>query len=359
VARIASVVSNGCNPDPRVLREAGWLVDLGHDVTIHAFGRQEQYVEIDESNGVKIIRHRVGKTPYGGTISTYLGLRRFRKSVAKSLNEYDLLHCHDADTLALAKSVSCPIIFDMHDLHHTWVLMPAPNSWIRKFVSNRMKSKMLKNVKKADLVITSSTGFSDWLLNHNIQSTVVENRPKNQSQLPLPEQPTIGYFGMIREIKSFKLLANALLQIPESKRPRLFIAGEGTCANEVEELFTQYPEIITEIKGPFIHSEYPQMMKKISMMFAMYRPDRGNIRDGALPSKMFEAAAHGRPSIVNGNTPMGTLCESENLGLAVDWNDAQGLAKAIIELEGLTTHLEIDESRERERFIDMLNHLKI
>ena len=359
MARIASVVSNGCNPDPRVLREARWMADLGHDVTIHAFDRQEQYMEIDESNGVQIIRHRVGKTPYGGTISTLMGLRRFRKSVARLLADYDLLHCHDADTLPLAKSVPCPVIFDMHDLQHTWIMMPAPHSKIRKFISKRMKSQMLKNAKKADLVITSSPGFSNWLLKHNIQSTVVENRPKSQSNLPLPQQPAIGYFGKIRETQSFELLIEALLQIPESKRPRIFLAGDGICANEVEELFTRTPEIIIDSKGSFSHSDYPHMMPKISLMFAMYRPDRGNIRDGALPSKMFDAASFGRPSIVNKNTPMGTLCESEKLGATVKWGDSSGLAKAIMDLEGKTTNLEIDERREKDRFLKAINQIKI
>ena len=83
MARIATVVSNGCNPDPRVLREARWLIDEGHEVTIHAFDRLQNLPVIESVNGIEIQRHWVGNTPYGGTISTVRGLRKFRNSVRK------------------------------------------------------------------------------------------------------------------------------------------------------------------------------------------------------------------------------------------------------------------------------------
>ena len=55
-------------------------------------------------------------------------------------------------------------------------------------------------------------------------------------------------------------------------------------------------------------------MKEISVMYAMYNENRANIKSGAIPTKMLDAAAFGIPSIVNQNTPMGDLCESEKLG---------------------------------------------
>ena len=41
LARIAMVVSNPCDPDPRVEKEAVALVNAGHEVIIHAFDREE------------------------------------------------------------------------------------------------------------------------------------------------------------------------------------------------------------------------------------------------------------------------------------------------------------------------------
>ena len=48
-------------------------------------------------------------------------------------------------------------------------------------------------------------------------------------------------------------------------------------------------------------------------------PARGNINDGALPVKMFDASSLGIPSIVNSNCLMAEICESEKLGMSVEW----------------------------------------
>ena len=360
MARIAAVVSNGCAPDPRVIREAKWCTEQGHDVVIHAFDRLQNLPDSEVIDGVQITRHRVGLVPYGGTWSTWRGLRRFLASVADSMGPVDLLHCHDADTLPLAMSMAnTPVLFDMHDLHHTWVRMPAPNSPIRRIISSRMKGNMLRRAKTASSIITSSPGFSEWLQHHGLNSVAVENRPQRTETPSFPDRSTIGYFGRIREIESFKLLFQSVEMLPKTQRPRIIIAGDGTKSKEVQSLASTHTELDVDVRGPFNHENLSEMMSEISMMYAMYSPERGNINDGAVPAKMFEAAAHGRPSIVNANTPMGLVCESEGLGATVDWKDTQALASAITAIQGTEVTLEIDESRERERFLSVLDQLKI
>lgn len=363
MARIASVVSNGCDPDPRVLREARWLCEAGHDVTIHAFDRLENLPQEEILGGVKIQRHRVGKTAYGGTILTACGLRRFRNSIRKTLkkpqNKIDMLHCHDADTLPLSKHVKVPVLFDMHDLQHTWVRMPAPRSILRKVVSSSMETMMLRRARTVDAIITSSQGFSDWLEIRGLKSTTVENRPPYSSHLQFPNSRAIGYFGKIREIAPFKLLFDAMNTLPADKKIKIIFAGDGTSLSEVQALAEQYTELEIEFSGKFKHQDLPSLMSEINLMFAMYNPQRGNINQGALPSKMFEAASYGRPSIVNQGTPMGALCVSDNLGLAVDWNDVKGLAEAITELSNVEVYLKTDESRERQRFLGVIETLSI
>ncbi len=339
------------------MREAKWLVEEGHDVTIHAFDRLEELPREELVNGVRITRHRVGITPYGGTISTILGLRRFRNSVQKSLGTIDLLHCHDADTLPLLQHAKSATLFDMHDLHHTWALMTKPHSLWRRFASKWLKRKMLKQAKHADAIITSSSGFVKWLKNRGLPSVSIENRPDNQASISVPREPSIGYFGRIRESASFILLRDALLTLPDENRPSVLIAGDGTHYDEIESLFRNTPNIKSTFRGPFQHSELPEMMLEIGLMFAMYSPDRGNISDGALPSKMFEAAAFGRPSIVNQGTLMGQICDNENLGSSVLWGDTEGLATAIVQSIGKSVDFLIDASRERARFLDVVRPL--
>ena len=92
-------------------------------------------------------------------------------------------------------------------------------------------------------------------------------------------------------------------------------------------------------------------------MFAMYNPARGNIKQGALPVKMFDAAAHGVPSIVNSHSLMGDICIREELGLAVAWNDSEALKDALISLKGERVKLVTTSSTEKDKFIMAFNDL--
>jgi hypothetical protein len=65
----------------------------------------------------------------------------------------------------------------------------------------------------------------------------------------------------------------------------------------------------------------------------MYNPERGNIADGALSTKMFDAASLGIPSIVNADCLMGEICMVENLGKSVVWGNSEALKNALLDLK--------------------------
>ena len=56
MANVAMVVTNACDPDPRVMQSARWLTEQGHQVTIHAYDRQQISSTLSIIDGVKIIR---------------------------------------------------------------------------------------------------------------------------------------------------------------------------------------------------------------------------------------------------------------------------------------------------------------
>lgn len=376
MARVAAVVSNGCAPDPRVMREARWLAEAGHEVTVHAFDRLEELPEREEIDGVSVVRHRVGYTPYGGTWSTVRGLRRFRRSVVRwcsdsANNAVDLIHCHDADTLGVGRALAqrgqgvrvgaLPVLFDMHDLHHTWVLMPNPRSIVRRFVASNYEGKMLAAARNwVSAVVTSSVGFQSWLAEREIESTVVENRPLRRESLPPAERFTVGYVGRVREVESFELLLDALKSIPDESRPSLIVAGDGTCAREVADMVRAEAAegwLSAEVFGAFDEPQLAELMRDVTVMYAMYPPSRGNILEGALPVKMFDAASFGRPSVVNADCHMGEVCETEHLGRAVPWGDSLALAEALCSMKGELVELTRDSADEKVRFMQVLDGL--
>ena len=252
MANVAMVVTNACDPDPRVIQSARWLTELGHQVTIHAYDRQQISSALSIIDDVKIIRYHLGKSPYGGLLKTGLGIRKFHKSVFSTLSvdSPDVVVCHDADTLGVGYRIKqkfgIKLVLDMHDLQHTWVLMPNPKSLIRKAISNVMQRKLFQRIKHVDQIFTSSgaieggtyPGFKEWLLKHGHDSTVIENRPELAEQIPLPNSQnwTVSHIGRIRDLASIKLLLEAIKLIPESQRPVLHIAGDGTEYDQVKRL---------------------------------------------------------------------------------------------------------------------------
>ncbi len=376
VSMIAMIVTNACDPDPRVERSAKWLVEEGHEVTIHAFDRPQSSAQSIGRSGYKIIRHQLGDVPYGGMMKTAFGLRRFCKKVISILIESppDIIYCHDADTLSVGVSLkkrhSVPFIFDMHDLAHTWILMPAPKSNMRKVLSRIMHNKMLKRAALADRIITSSgandsdnnPGFKQWLLQRGLESTVVENRPDVTIALPLSQQSNwrISHIGRLRDLKAIELLVDALMLMEVEERPCIAIAGDGTKVQEIKsylQTFQDSGELDIEIRGSFEQSELNHILVDSNVMFAMYNPMRGNIKQGALPVKMFDAAAHGIPSVVNSNCLMGDICVREGLGLAVAWGDPESLKDALISLKQERVKLEKTSINEKDKFVTVFSDL--
>ena len=374
MVRVAMVVTNPCAPDPRVLRHAKWLMKAGYRVTVHAFDRSENYPLSENVDGVRIMRYQIGKASYGGKISTLIGLRKFSRRVRDTLlnDPPGLVYCHDADTLkigvALKRAKAVPFVFDMHDLHHTWVRMEAPNSLLRSFVSSQYKQKMLSRAKHAECIITSSgaieggfhRGFAEWLEHHGLHSHVVENRPMP----PFPEPSafkrdgwTVGYLGRIRDIKSFELLLASILTMPTLERPHLRIAGDGIAAPKVRRMMMQAVEdgeIEATITGAFSSMEFSEIVQEIDVMYAMYSPKRGNILQGALPVKMFDAASHGVPTVVIDGCLMGVIVQSENIGMPATWNEIETVVNALKRAKEMTVELSHTGEREQQRWLSAM-----
>jgi len=379
MARIAMVVTNACSPDPRVLRHAAWLVSEGHDVTIHAYDRQEQFPMSDSHKGARIMRYHLGKSPYGGMLKTAFGIRSFNQSVVRSLatNLPHLVYCHDADTLAigcfLKKKYKIPLIFDMHDLHHTWIRMSAPHSSIRKFLSRLMEKRMLRRLKHVDSILTSSgkvsdsgthVGFREYLEGHGHTSAVIENRPESDSlnERSQREGWCVGYLGRVRDIESFQFLLEAVLSIEPKQRPSIRIAGDGVAFESVSQLFhsaKKNQELDVKVTGGFDSDDFSRLIQEIDVMYALYSPTRGNILQGALPVKMFDAAAHGVPSVVNAECLMGEVAENEKIGLSVEWMNTEQLAASLLQLRYITVQLNTTSAREKKRLLEALNPLLI
>ncbi|HEX2062256.1 MAG TPA: glycosyltransferase, partial [Thermoanaerobaculia bacterium] len=123
--RIDSVmlVSNGCNPDPRVQKEARSLAARGYRVQVWAWDRSAQLPPRETRDGYEIVRYaRASRT---GTslrqLSGFLGFWLWAMRRGFRGERPRLVHCHDIDVFIpaffLSRRWRVPLVLDSHELY--------------------------------------------------------------------------------------------------------------------------------------------------------------------------------------------------------------------------------------------------
>ena len=344
MVRICLVVTNGCSPDPRVERHARWLAENGYEVTIFAWDREHNLEMKTERNGYTIQRIRTGSK----AATSAMGILRQKGKFLKSLRgQFDLIIHNDSDSIKTKNLHARYRILDLHDIAHAWPVMQK-TSFLRRYISSRMSKQLKGSVSGFDRFFTSSPGLASYFEQHfSIKSTVVLN-VRDAQPIPRPMTKTIGYFGRIRDYEAMVLLIESSKQAGFNP----VFAGDGPC---VKQLLTNYPNI--DYRGSFDESKLSELMAEIDVMYAIYNPEKENIRQGALPVKMFDAAAFSRPTITTDDVPMGDFCMENKLGIGATFGDLDSISNAILKAYEMNVSPVHTEEHEREKFIDLIQSI--
>ena len=155
-------------------------------------------------------------------------------------------------------------------------------------------------------------------------------------------------------MKSFELLLNSVKEFPALERPNIRIAGDGPAAPKVRRLMmeaVEAGEVEANVTGAFTSKEFGEIIQSVDVMYAMYSPLRGNILQGAIPVKMFDAAAHGVPSVVNDGCLMGELATLERMGKSATWGNLASVKNALMEAKSMKVELSHSGEREQVRWM--------
>lgn len=349
MGKMVMLVTNACAPDPRVLRQARWLVEAGHEVTVHAFDRGQEHPAHENVEGVALMRHHLGVHPYGASFATLRGLRKFRQSALRACEKTapDLVVCHDSDTLPLARKLQkmgIATVFDMHDLRHTWAKIGASHRLDRRLASRWLEQRTRRGLPHADLVVTTSgaitedgrPGLQQQVEAWGRAALVLENRPEEGTFRTASPDDTwrVGCFGRVRDLATVDLVIRALSSMPIDHRPVLRWAGDGVAASAARRRLAD-SDLEVESEGAFAHEDLDRLHDGVDVALALYDPGRGNIADGALPVRMFEAAVRGVPSVVNAGVLMGDIALREAIGVVCAWDDAEALVAALNDARNL------------------------
>ena len=341
---ICLVVTNGCAPDPRVERHACWLANKGHEVTIFAWDRDHNLQSETVRRGYTIFRKRIGRKASFSSVNIVLQKRKFLKSLH---GQFDLVIHNDSDSIGTSNLKATYKILDLHDIAHAWPVMQKAN-FLRKFLSSRMKKQLKNSTNTYDGFFTSSPGLASYFESEfSIPSTVVLN-VRNSNPLPRPRMKRIGFFGRIRDYDAMVLLIESCKEIGFDP----IFAGDGPVLNR---LIKNYSDI--DYRGQFDESKLVELMNEIDVMYAMYNPETENVRQGALPVKMFDASAFGRPTVTTAGVPMGDFCIKNKLGTVATFGDIDSTSVAITDAYDLDVLSNRTEEKEQEKFMTLVQSI--
>lgn len=333
--KIMMFVSNPFTNDPRVYIEAKSLVKNGYEVTVIARNLEEENPSNESIEGIQVIRVSAPIKPRHtiyGPLWNGLGLALWQwKAYRKALKlNFDIIHCHDLDTLIigvrLKQKLGLPLIYDAHEIYGYMMTRTFPY-----FIANLFLLLEKRLVKQVNHIITVVEPLEEYFKDiTNKPISVIMNCKPLQS---LEYQPatnsifTILYIGSLHQGRAVPMLVDA---VKELTNIRCIIGGIGhpDYIRLLEEQCKATPNASFIGKVPF--NDVIPMTKNADAVFMMINPEDMNNRLG-LGNKQFEAMVCGKPIICTRGTHSGDITDKEQAGLTVEYNK-EALKQAITKL---------------------------
>jgi len=317
--RILMVVSNEVVHDPRVLKEAHALQEAGHHVTCIGWDRSGKGEPYEERGGLAILRVRTD------AIMRALGRDLFRLPLwwrrARKLAEaqdFDVVHCHDLDTLPvgvdLKRARGTLLVYDCHEVFGFMIENDVP-----RLVVDRSFRTERRLAPQADLLITVNDAVKQYIDGISGRNAVVVRNCSDvvlETYRPPPKPFTIIYLGGLMRSRFILPAIEVVAQMPDV---RLLIGGRHHLTAAVKAACARHPN--TRFLGMVPSDRVFPMTVDAHVVLSMFDPAY-RINQVGLPNKIFEAMAAGRPCLVTKGLWMAELVEREDCGLAVPYTEA-------------------------------------
>lgn len=256
-------------------------------------------------------------------------LKKANMFYKKNIYKFDVVHCHDLDTLIvgclLKRFFKIKLVYDAHEIFGYMI----ENKFIKMFIRFVFIYEEIL-VEFVDIVITVTPPCVEYFRSICNKPIALVMNCKN-SYAPIYLKPrndvfTICYIGGVSIKKMFPGLVYCLSKIKDIK----FIIG---CRfenigmyNVLKEYSFKHENIV--FLGEIESDKVLDVVVKSNVVVSFLDPSNIYSRI-ALPSKVFDAIACGRPVIVNNDSYCGDFVNHHNIGVVIDYEDYSGLETSI------------------------------
>ena len=335
--KILMLLSNPFITDLRVYNEAKALTDENHKIAVIIWDRRREYKSEDVVEGIKLIRlhnkllmkilpNDIFRNPIWWRESYKKGLKLYKDGF-----NFDVVHCHDLDTLQagvwLKRKTNCKLVFDAHEIFGYMI-----RGNISKVVVNQAFKMEKKLIKYVDHVITVNEPLKNYFKKiTNAPITIVMNCKDPISDHYEPPKNRVFTVSFISNLHRSRLLPEIIDVLGNIDNIRFVLAGKrenNKLYNEVEETSAKYDNV--EFLGQI---PFDQVIPRTFEANIVVNPGDPSMpqADIAIPNKLLESMACGRPIICNKGTYAEELTEKLNCGLVVDY-DLNAIKEAVIKL---------------------------
>jgi glycosyltransferase involved in cell wall biosynthesis len=332
--KIAMILTNGFDPDPRVYKEAKTLTELGHQIEILCWDRAGLYFDKPEENidGIKIVRF-FGNTKYGTGYKQIWKFLDFKQFVLKYIkeNSFHVIHCHDFDGLIIGKSaarnLNLKLVYDQHDIFSLY--FSNRKGIINKILARLIRFTEKRLLRKVDVHIVVTPKMKEFYNASSKNIVVVTNAPDKSFFSITKKSPSstlrIGFIGSVRYAKEIKSLIDASQEF--SDKVEVIISGAGIHLEELKDYAKPLENV--KITGPFNHRQLEELYQNIDVTYAFYPSFASEI---SMPNKFFESIITKTPVIANKNSEFGQEVESNGFGFSIPGKNLQKELKEVISL---------------------------
>ena len=332
--QITMLLTNSFFPDPRVYKEARYLISRGFKVTILCWCREDDVVfhESEIVDGIEIIRfHIVSKI--GSGLKQIPAFLKYIKACRSYLRRHpcDYLHGHDLDgaiTALIARNQKVPIIFDMHEFYEDVGIGHELKRKILRTATIFMIKKSIAAIRTNDLYLRppyKSIQQKLFLLKNLPDGNLIKRMPKTESS-----KFRVGYHGALRsQIIEFVTLFDA---VKDENDVVVDVYGTGPDFPKLREIARNYSNVT--LHGRFDGArELSELYANTDVEFAGYRPN-SDTREEQEVVKFFECIVTGTPLILTEvYTKMKREIEEKGFGLTCDTRNVEEVRNCILKLK--------------------------
>lgn len=303
---ILMLLTNAYEPDPRVRQEALSLMKMGCRVRLLAWDRDRARPAAEIMEGVEVERIFLNSRHGRGTLQILFYFMVYLRMFWRSWRtRFDVIHCHDLDTLPLGWLLGgCkrkPVIFDAHEIFPEMLkgsvgpLVHRGLLWLEKFL-----------VRRTDIVITVGQRMKDYFLKLGANRVEIVGNWKRLDEFSRPEREirelrqrhgippgalVVAFIANLSKERKLEELLRAVAQCPDVYA---FIGGKGILEPLARQWAAKNPRII--YLGFVPAQEIPAYTCAADVIYYGFDPLSGMATFSA-PHKLFEALAAGKPII--------------------------------------------------------------